>query len=85
MGVLQSPAGPESPLRETIDAGGYDVVQLLDELPSCRLNVFEFLQVAQPLRPRYYSTSSSPRIHGRDVVHLTVGLETVAVPGMPGR
>ena len=35
--------------------------QLLDEFPSCKLNIFEFLQVAQPLRPRYYSPSSSPR------------------------
>ena len=58
-----------------IDAGGYDVLRLLDEFPSCSLNVFEFLQVAQPLRPRYYSTSSSPRIHGDGVAHLTVGLD----------
>ena len=70
-----------SPLRETIDAGGYDVLHLLDEFGSCKLNIFEFLQVAQPLRPRYYSTSSSPRIHGDGVVHITVGLERIAVPG----
>jgi sulfite reductase (NADPH) flavoprotein alpha-component len=38
------------------------------------LNIFELLQVAQPLRPRYYSTSSSPRVHGDGVAHLTVGL-----------
>jgi cytochrome P450/NADPH-cytochrome P450 reductase len=82
--VLQSPDGPPSPLRIAVDAGAYDVVRLLDEFPSCRLNIFEFLQVAQPLRPRYYSPSSSPRVHG-DVAHLTVGLESVAVPGEPGR
>jgi cytochrome P450 / NADPH-cytochrome P450 reductase len=80
--VLQTPGGPGSPLRAAIDAGGYDVLRLLDEFPSCSLNIFEFLRVAQPLRPRYYSTSSSPRIHGADVAHLTVGL--VATPG-PGR
>ena len=68
-----------------IDAGGYDVLRLLDEFPSGWLNIFEFLQAAQPLRPRYYSTSSSPRIHVDGVAHLTVGLETTAVPGMPGR
>jgi cytochrome P450 / NADPH-cytochrome P450 reductase len=78
--VLQNPEGPGSPLREAVDAGGYDVLQLLDEFPSCKLNVFEFLQVAQPLRPRYYSPSSSPRVHG-DVVHLTVGLESIPLPG----
>ena len=84
-GVLQAPDGPESPLRAAIDAGGYDVLGLLDEFGSCSLNIFEFLQVAQPLRPRYYSTSSSPRVHGEGVAHLTVGLEATPVPGRPGR
>jgi cytochrome P450 / NADPH-cytochrome P450 reductase len=82
--VLETPDGPPSPLRAAIDAGAYDVLRLLDEFPSCRLNVFEFLQVAQPLRPRYYSPSSSPSVHD-DVVHLTVGLESVPVAGSPGR
>ncbi len=83
--VLRTPGGPGSPLRAAIDAGGYDVFRLLGEFPSGRLNIFEFLQVAQPLRPRYYSTSSSPRIHGDGVAHLTVGLERKPVPGLPGR
>ncbi len=80
-----SPDGPGSALRAAIDAGGYDVLRLLDEFSSCALNIFEFLQVAQPLRPRYYSTSSSPRIHGQAVAHLTVGLQVTPVPGVPGR
>ena len=54
-----TPDGPASPLRAAIDAGGYDVLGLLYEFPSCPLNIYEFLQVAQPLKPRYYSTSSS--------------------------
>jgi cytochrome P450/NADPH-cytochrome P450 reductase len=83
--VLLTPDGPGSPLRAAIDAGAYDVLRLLDEFPSCSLNVFEFLQVAQPLKPRYYSTSSSPQIHGDGVAHLTVGLEATPVPGMPDR
>ncbi len=82
--VLRAPDGPASPLRAVIDAGGYDVLSLLDEFPSCRLNIFEFLQVVQPLRPRYYSASSSPAIHGGGIAHLTVGLETVPVPGPAG-
>ena len=57
------------------------MLRLLDEFPSCSLNIFEFLQVAQPLRPRYYSASSSPRVHGEGVVQLTVGLEATPVPG----
>jgi cytochrome P450/NADPH-cytochrome P450 reductase len=77
--VLQTPEGVDSALHAVVHAGAYDVLQLLAEFPSCKLNIFEFLQVAQPLRPRYYSPSSSPRAHG-DVVHLTVGLEAVRVP-----
>src|SRR5216683_2959818 len=83
--ILQTPEGPGSPLRAAIDAGGYNVLRLLDEFRSCSLNIFEFLQVAQPLRPRYYSTSSSPRTHGDGVAHLVVGLERMPVPGMSGR
>jgi len=78
--VLHVPDGPASSLRATVDAGGYDVLRLLHEFPSCPLNLYEFLQVAQPLKPRYYSTSSSPRVHGDGVAHVTVGLETAPVP-----
>jgi cytochrome P450/NADPH-cytochrome P450 reductase len=82
--ALADSGEPPSPLRAALDAGGYDVLRLLEEHPACRLNIFEFLQVAQPLRPRYYSPSSSPRLH-TEAVHLTVGLEEVAVAGEPGR
>jgi cytochrome P450/NADPH-cytochrome P450 reductase len=80
--VLQARGGPGSPLRDQIDSGGYDVLRLLDEFGSCTLNMFEFLRVAQPLRPRYYSISSSPRIHGAGVAHLTVGHQTTPVPDL---
>jgi cytochrome P450/NADPH-cytochrome P450 reductase len=50
------------------------VLRLLEEFGSCSLNIFEFLRVAPPLRPRYYSASSSPRVHGDGIVQLTVGL-----------
>jgi sulfite reductase alpha subunit-like flavoprotein len=72
-------------MRAAIEAGGSDVLRLLEDFPSCTLNIFEFLGVAQPLRPRYYSTSSSPRIHGASSAHVTVGLEITPVPGLPGR
>jgi cytochrome P450/NADPH-cytochrome P450 reductase len=83
--LLRPSEGPRSELRAAFEAGAYDVVRLLDDFPSCSLNVFEFLQVAQPLRPRYYSTSSSPSVHGEGAAHVTVGLAPVEVPGMPGR
>jgi sulfite reductase alpha subunit-like flavoprotein len=83
--VIAAPDGEDSPLREAVLGGAYDVLRLLDEFPSCSLNIFELLQVAQPLRPRYYSTSSSPRIHGGGVAHVAVGLAPTPVPGMPER
>jgi cytochrome P450/NADPH-cytochrome P450 reductase len=83
--VVGDPGGPPSELRTALAAGAYDVVGLLDDFPSCSLNIFELLQVAQPLRPRYYSTSSSPSVHGEETAHVTVGLAPVAVPGLPGR
>jgi len=79
--ILATPGGPDSPLRAAVDAGGYDVLGLLEEFPSCSLNIFEFLRVAQPLRPRYYSVGSSPRIHGDGVAQLTVSLEATPAPG----
>jgi cytochrome P450 / NADPH-cytochrome P450 reductase len=83
--ALKTRDGADSAVRRAIRAGGYDVLQLLDDGPSCSLNIFEFLQVAQPLRPRYYSTSSSPRIHGDGVAHVAVGLSRTPVPEVPGR
>jgi sulfite reductase alpha subunit-like flavoprotein len=83
--VLQWPDGPRSALHDTVDAGGWDVLRLLADFPSCTLNIFDFLRAAQPLRPRYYSVSSSPRVHGEQVAHLTVGLECTPVAGRPGR
>jgi len=59
---------------QIVEVEGYDVVQLLDAHPSVPLNIFELLQVAQPLRPRYYSTSSSPRVHGESEAHVLAGL-----------
>ncbi|HEX8977706.1 MAG TPA: cytochrome P450 [Solirubrobacteraceae bacterium] len=83
--VLQEPDGLDTPLRRAISGGGYNLLELLDEFSSCSLNIFELLQVAQPLRPRYYSTSSSPRIHGESAAHVAVGLSRTSVPEMPGR
>ena len=83
--VLRTPDGPASPPRVAIDAGGYDLLRLLDAFPSSSLNIFELLCVAQPLRPRCYSVSSCPDIHGCGTAHLTVGLEAVDVPGEHGR
>ena len=59
------------------------MLRLLEEFASCSLNIFEFLRVAPPLRPRYYSASSSPRVHGDGIVQLTVGLRSRRCPVGP--
>ncbi len=83
--IVLTPDGPSSQLRSAIGAGGYDVLELLEEFRSASINIFELLQVLQPLRPRYYSTSSSPRIHGEHVAHVSVGSHATDIPGMPHR
>ncbi len=83
--LLLMPDGADSTLRKTLDGGGYSALSLLELFPSCELNIFEFLQVAQPLRPRYYSTCSSPRVHGTECAHVAVGSNPRPVPGMDDR
>ncbi|GAC1519960.1 MAG: bifunctional P-450/NADPH--P450 reductase [Thermoleophilaceae bacterium] len=83
--VLATPDASDTPMRVALKAGGYDVLQVLEECPSCSINIFELLQVASPLRPRFYSTSSSPRIHNDATAHVCVGHAASPVPGMPGR
>ena len=48
------------------------VLELLDEFPSCDLPFNVYLELLPPLRPRYYSISSSPAV--TDTCHLTVGV-----------
>ena len=49
------------------------VVDLLEDLPSCELPFDVFLAMLPPLRPRYYSISSSPRAYDR-ILSITVGV-----------
>jgi cytochrome P450 / NADPH-cytochrome P450 reductase len=49
------------------------VLDLLDRFPACRLPFEEFLDLLPPLRPRYYSISSSP-LTSPDVCSITVGV-----------
>ena len=77
--------GGTSDLHGALRAGGYDTLAVLELAGSAEVNIFELLQVAQPLRPRYYSTSSSPRIHGLATAHVSIGRNISPVPGMPER
>jgi FAD binding domain len=57
------------------------ILDLLDQFQSCALPFEVFLDLLPPLRPRYYSISSSPLV-ALDTCSLTVGvLETPAHSG----
>ncbi|MBI1879100.1 MAG: NADPH--cytochrome reductase, partial [Chloroflexi bacterium] len=49
------------------------VLDLLEECPSCELPFHVYLEMLAPLRPRYYSISSSP-LQYRHICSITVGV-----------
>ena len=51
--------------REQVFATNRSVLDLLEQFPACRLPFEEYLDMLPPLRPRYYSISSSPLV-GRE-------------------
>ena len=51
----------------------WDVVDLLEQVPSARAPVAEMVAALAPLQPRLYSISSSLKAHAEEV-HLTVGM-----------
>ena len=58
--------------RERVAAPRRTVLDLLDRYPSCDLPFDVYLDLLPPLRPRFYSISSSPAV--TDTCHLTVGV-----------
>ena len=64
-------AGREA-YRERVGARRRSVLELLDDFPSCDLPFNVYLELLPPMRPRYYSISSSPAVASS--CHLTVGV-----------
>ena len=59
--------------REQVLAARRSILDVLDEVPSCELSFETFLDLLPPLRPRYYSISSSPLV-SFDTCSITVGV-----------
>jgi cytochrome P450 / NADPH-cytochrome P450 reductase len=59
--------------REQVFAARESVLDLLDDYPSCEPSFAVFLDLLPPLRPRYYSISSSPLVSA-DTCSITVGV-----------
>ncbi|HET8915080.1 MAG TPA: cytochrome P450, partial [Propionibacteriaceae bacterium] len=64
-------AGREA-YRKRVGAPRRSVLELLDDFPSCDLPFNVYLELLPPIRPRYYSISSSPAV--ASTCHLTVGV-----------
>ena len=64
-------AGREA-YRDRVAGPRRSVLELLDEFPSCDLPFNVYLELLPPMRPRYYSISSSPAVASS--CHLTVGV-----------
>jgi cytochrome P450/NADPH-cytochrome P450 reductase len=75
--ALQSLAGDDEEsqarYREQVFAPNRSVLDLLDRFPACRLPFEEYLDMLPPLRPRYYSISSSPVV-SPEVCSITTGV-----------
>jgi cytochrome P450/NADPH-cytochrome P450 reductase len=59
--------------REQVFTARRSILDVLDDLPSCELSFETFLDLLPPLRPRYYSISSSPLV-SPDTCSITVGV-----------
>ena len=72
----------EDKYKEEILAKRVTLLDLLEQFPACELSFDEFLCMLPPLRPRYYSISSSPLISDR-IASITVAV--VSAPARSGR
>jgi len=71
--ALARPGGPSNGITRDEFTRGREVIDLLLQFPESRIDASEFVQLLNPLKPRLYSISSSPRAHPGEV-HLTVGV-----------
>ena len=59
--------------REQVYEPNQSLLDLLEAFPACAVPFEEYLDMLPPLRPRYYSISSSPLVNP-DVCSITVGV-----------
>lgn len=70
---LETLAGDAERYTKEVKAPNRSLIDMLEEYPSVRLPFAHYLELVPPLRPRYYSISSSPKASGR-ILSLTVGV-----------
>ena len=70
--ALEELAGGDA-YRDRVHATNRSLLDLLEAFPACALPFAEYLDMLPPLRPRYYSISSSP-LADPDACSITVGV-----------
>jgi cytochrome P450 / NADPH-cytochrome P450 reductase len=71
--ALQRLAGDDDAYRDEVFTPNRSLLDLLEVFPACAVPFEEYLDMLPPLRPRYYSVSSSPLV-SPDVCSITVGV-----------
>ncbi|MCY9354290.1 bifunctional cytochrome P450/NADPH--P450 reductase CypB [Bacillus spizizenii] len=59
--------------KEQVLAKRLTMLDLLEDYPACEMPFERFLALLPSLKPRYYSISSSPKVHA-NIVSMTVGV-----------
>ncbi|MCS7462143.1 bifunctional cytochrome P450/NADPH--P450 reductase [Paenibacillus doosanensis] len=72
----------EDAYKEEVLGKRLTMLELLEQYPACELPFERFIELLPPLKPRYYSISSSPKA-GADTASITVGV--VRGPAKSGR
>jgi cytochrome P450 / NADPH-cytochrome P450 reductase len=80
--ALEALAGDDARYSKQVFASRMSVLDILDEYPSCKPPFEVFLDMMPPLRPRYYSISSSPLVDAGGC-SITVGV--LDSPALSGR
>jgi cytochrome P450 / NADPH-cytochrome P450 reductase len=79
---LAALAADEARYRDEVATRRKSVLDLLEEYPACQLPFNVYLQLLAPLRPRYYSISSSPL---QDARRCSITVAVVAGEARSGR
>ena len=80
--ALEALAGDDASYGKQVFAPRKSVLDILDEYPSCEPAFEVFLDMMSPLRPRYYSISSSPLV---DAAKCSITVGVLESPALSGR
>jgi cytochrome P450 / NADPH-cytochrome P450 reductase len=78
---LDALAADEAAYGTDVHRKNRTLIDLVEDFPSVRLPFARYLELVPPLRPRYYSISSSPLVSGR-ILSISVGV--VSAPARSG-